>query len=138
MIYIFPIDNHLLIIADADDALTSNESENNLEQEPWNSKRKEKVVFPPHFVEQIRRHFQSLIETPPQQRIPQKIFKKQVKKDELAVLKQNTVKQHFYRKFAQKERGIGQRKNSFFQICCHCIVFIQSLMTIKVIANNSL
>ena len=88
MIYIFPIDNHLLIIADADDALTSNESENNSEQEPWNSKRKEKVVFPPHFVEQIRRHFQSLIETPPQQRIPQKIFKKQVKKDELAVLKQ--------------------------------------------------
>ena len=49
---------------------------------------KEKVVFPPHFVEQIRRHFQSLIETLPQQKISQNIFKEQVKKDELAVLKQ--------------------------------------------------
>ena len=88
MIYIFPIGNHLLIIADAGDALTSHESESTSEQESWNSKRKEKVVFPPHFVEQIRRHFQSLIETLPQQKISQNIFKEQVKKDELAVLKQ--------------------------------------------------
>ena len=39
-IYIFPIGNHLLIIADAGDALTSHESESTSEQESWNSKRK--------------------------------------------------------------------------------------------------
>ena len=88
MIYIFPIDHHLLIIADADDSLTNNESGNTSEQESSNSKRKEKVVFPPHFVEQIKRHFQSLIKPPLQQRISQNIFKEQMKKDELAVLKQ--------------------------------------------------
>ena len=46
------------------------------------------MVFPPHDVGQIRRHFQSMIEAQPQQRILQKIFREQVKKDELAVLKE--------------------------------------------------
>ena len=51
-------------------------------------KRKEKVVFPPSDVEKIKRHFQSLIEAPLQQKISQKIFREQLKKDELAVLKE--------------------------------------------------
>ena len=68
--------------------LTSDESKNTSDKECRNSKRKERVVFPPHDIEQIRRHFQSLIEAPPQQRISQKIFREQVKKDELAVLKE--------------------------------------------------
>ena len=67
--------------------LTSDESKNTSDKECRNSKRKERVVFPPHDIEQIRRHFQSLIEAPPQQRISQKIFREQIKKDELAVLK---------------------------------------------------
>ena len=88
MIYIFHIDNHLLIITDVGDVLTSNESENTSDQECWNSKRKEWVVFPPHDVEQIRSDFQSLIEAPPQQKISQKIFGEQTQKDELAVLRE--------------------------------------------------
>ena len=67
MIYIFRIDNHLSIITDVGDALTTDESENTSDQECWNSKSKEWVVFPPHDVEQIRMDFQSLIEAPPQQ-----------------------------------------------------------------------
>ena len=46
------------------------------------------MVFPPSDVKQIKRHFQSLIEAPLQQRISQKIFREQLKKDELAVLKE--------------------------------------------------
>ena len=60
--------------------LTSDESKNTSVQECWNSKRKERVVFPPHSVEQIRRHFQFLIEAASQRRISQKIFEEQVKK----------------------------------------------------------
>ena len=66
MIYIFRIDNHLLIITDVGDALITDESENTSDQECWNSKRREWIVFPPHDVEQIRMGFQSLIEAPPQ------------------------------------------------------------------------
>ena len=111
MIYIFPIDSHLLIIAGADDALTSNESENTSEQGSWNSKRKEKVVFPPHFVEQIRRHFQSLIETPPQQRISQNIFKEKMKKDELAVLKQKHGEATLLSKIhTERKRHLSKKK----------------------------
>ena len=50
--------------------------------------KKRKGRFSASDVEQIRRHFQSLIEAPPQQRNSQKIFREQVKKDELAVLKE--------------------------------------------------
>ena len=76
---------------------------------------KEKVVFPPHFVEQIRRHFQSLIETLPQQKISQNIFKEQVKKDELAVLKQKYSEATLLSKIrTERKRHLSKTKQVFF------------------------
>ena len=114
MIYIFHIDNNLLIITDVGDVLTSNESENTSDQECWNSKRKECAVFPPHAVEHIRRDFQSLIEAPPQQKISQKIFGEQTQRDELAVLKEKYIEATLLSKIRRDRKSICQGKNSLF------------------------
>ena len=65
-------------------------------------------------VEQIRRHFQSLIEAPPQQRISKKIFREQVKRDELAVLKEKYSEATLLSKVHTERKRICQRKISLF------------------------
>ena len=82
----------------------SNESENTSDSECWNSKKW--IIVPTHEVEQIMKHFQCFIGAASQQIISQRVFGEQVKKDELAALKEKYGEQQFYRKFAQKECGI--------------------------------
>ena len=67
----------------------------------------------PDDVEQIRKHFQSLIEAPPQQRVSQKIFREQVKKDDLddlAVLKEKySEATHLSKVCTERKRHLSKK-----------------------------